>query len=143
MFCRQCRTLLHNPNDQEWVECGVCKHKHPAVDFESPLNTITTESRPNRLLQFVKRQQAALLHSKQQGSQHQMSSKNDNDAKGAWSESKNEEREHNAGATIREKCPKCGNPEMNFHTMQLRSADEGQTVFYSCPKCAHKFSVNT
>lgn len=43
----------------------------------------------------------------------------------------------NQGATIKERCPKCGNPEMTFHTMQLRSADEGQTVFYTCPKCAY------
>ncbi|KNE55737.1 zinc finger domain, LSD1 subclass [Allomyces macrogynus ATCC 38327] len=42
-----------------------------------------------------------------------------------------------------EKCPKCGNPEMTFHTMQLRSADEGQTVFYSCKKCGHKFKFNS
>ncbi|CAG8611408.1 9896_t:CDS:2 [Diversispora eburnea] len=27
-------------------------------------------------------------------------------------------------ASIKEKCPKCGHEEMNYHTMQLRSADE-------------------
>lgn len=43
----------------------------------------------------------------------------------------------NEGAKIKERCPKCGNHEMTFHTMQLRSADEGQTVFYSCPKCRY------
>lgn len=45
-------------------------------------------------------------------------------------------------AIIEEPCPKCGNPEMFFYTMQLRSVDEGSTVFYECPKCEHKFSVN-
>ncbi|KAJ1497807.1 DNA-directed RNA polymerase I core subunit rpa12 [Coelomomyces lativittatus] len=45
-------------------------------------------------------------------------------------------------ATINEKCPKCLNPQMNFHTLQLRSVDEGQTVFYSCEKCGHTFSLN-
>ena len=45
-------------------------------------------------------------------------------------------------AIIEEPCPKCDNQEMYFYTMQLRSVDEGQTVFYECPKCEHKFSVN-
>jgi DNA-directed RNA polymerase subunit M/transcription elongation factor TFIIS len=40
-------------------------------------------------------------------------------------------------------CPKCDHPEMEFYTMQLRSADEGQTVFYECPKCGHKYNQNT
>jgi DNA-directed RNA polymerase I subunit RPA12 len=48
-----------------------------------------------------------------------------------------------ARATVNEECPVCKNPIMEFYTMQLRSADEGQTVFYECPKCSHKFSVNT
>ena len=34
-----------------------------------------------------------------------------------------------------ESCPKCGHPEMEFYTMQLRSADEGTTVFYECRSC--------
>lgn len=36
---------------------------------------------------------------------------------------------------VDETCPKCNNRGMEFYTMQLRSADEGQTVFYECPKC--------
>ncbi|KAI9243552.1 transcription factor S-II-domain-containing protein [Phascolomyces articulosus] len=48
-----------------------------------------------------------------------------------------------AEATIKEKCPNCDNDEMAYHTMQLRSADEGQTVFYSCKKCGYKYSVNS
>ena len=32
-------------------------------------------------------------------------------------------------ATIDEPCPKCAHPELYFYTMQLRSVDEGSTVF--------------
>lgn len=46
------------------------------------------------------------------------------------------------GATIKEKCPKCGNEEMQYHTLQLRSADEGATVFYTCTECGYRFRTN-
>lgn len=32
-------------------------------------------------------------------------------------------------------CEKCNNAETEFKTRQLRSADEGQTVFFFCRKC--------
>lgn len=46
------------------------------------------------------------------------------------------------GAKIKNKCEKCGKDEMYYKTVQLRSADEGQTVFYECD-CGHRMRVNS
>lgn len=50
---------------------------------------------------------------------------------------------HRTPRQVDEKCPQCGHQGMEFYTMQLRSADEGQTVFYECPDCRYKYSTNT
>lgn len=39
------------------------------------------------------------------------------------------------GPIVDRKCPQCNNEKMSYATLQLRSADEGQTVFYTCTKC--------
>lgn len=39
------------------------------------------------------------------------------------------------GPVIERVCVKCGNDKMSYATLQLRSADEGQTVFFTCTKC--------
>lgn len=39
---------------------------------------------------------------------------------------------------IRQTCEKCGREEVRYYTQQLRSADEGTTVFYECD-CGHKY----
>lgn len=39
------------------------------------------------------------------------------------------------GCVVERKCPNCTNDKMSYATLQLRSADEGQTVFYTCTKC--------
>lgn len=41
-----------------------------------------------------------------------------------------------------EECPQCHAKEMFYHTKQLRSADEGSTVFYRCGECGYKFNTN-
>lgn len=47
------------------------------------------------------------------------------------------------GPIVERRCPKCGNEKMSYATLQLRSADEGQTVFYTCTKCKFKENENS
>lgn len=47
------------------------------------------------------------------------------------------------GPVIERKCPKCAHDLMSYAAIQLRSADEGQTVFFTCLKCQYKESENS
>lgn len=46
-----------------------------------------------------------------------------------------EEKDDSEGPVVDRKCPQCNNNKMSYATLQLRSADEGQTVFFTCTKC--------
>ncbi|KAK9884416.1 hypothetical protein WA026_007261 [Henosepilachna vigintioctopunctata] len=65
-------------------------------------------------------------------------------AKSTEQDIKNTKEMSNAdGPIVDRKCPKCGNEKMSYATLQLRSADEGQTVFYTCTKCKFKERENS
>ena len=36
-------------------------------------------------------------------------------------------------------CPKCGNKEAYYWTVQMRSSDEPETIFYKCTKCKNQW----
>ncbi|RVD92144.1 DNA-directed RNA polymerase I subuni [Tubulinosema ratisbonensis] len=44
---------------------------------------------------------------------------------------------------IKRICENCGEKEMAFKSVQLRSADEGQTIFYSCNTCGFRITVHS
>lgn len=52
-----------------------------------------------------------------------------------YTEKSKEEKDKIEGPVVERRCPKCNNNKMSYATLQLRSADEGQTVFYTCTKC--------
>ncbi|KAF2688172.1 DNA-directed RNA polymeras-like protein I subunit [Lentithecium fluviatile CBS 122367] len=51
------------------------------------------------------------------------------------------EADQDTHAVIDQPCEKCGREKVKFYTQQLRSADEGSTVFYECD-CGHKWNTN-
>ncbi|XP_033227074.1 DNA-directed RNA polymerase I subunit RPA12 [Belonocnema kinseyi] len=56
-------------------------------------------------------------------------------------EGENEEKPD--GPIVERQCPQCKNDKMSYATLQLRSADEGQTVFFTCTKCKFKETENS
>ncbi|XP_031841823.1 RNA polymerase I subunit RpI12 isoform X2 [Nomia melanderi] len=61
----------------------------------------------------------------------------------ASAKQKDETEEDAEGPVVERKCPQCQNDKMSYATLQLRSADEGQTVFYTCTKCKYKETENS
>lgn len=67
---------------------------------------------------------------------------NSRDSLAAKASSK-EDGDEDEGAVVDRKCPHCGNEKMSYTALQLRSADEGQTIFYTCTECKFKESENS
>ena len=114
-FCPLCGTIL-DPPTSEHVKCTVCPYSHRFADLHIQEVTTRTPARPKPTW---------------------VADNEDGITTGQDAHASLEKH-----AKIDEPCPKCSHPELYFYTMQLRSVDEGSTVFYECAKCGHKFSQN-
>ncbi|KAI5805019.1 DNA-directed RNA polymerase i 13.7 kda polypeptide [Geopyxis carbonaria] len=111
VFCTDCGNLLDRSPGVNKLVCELCG----AETADNSQKTTTTTSRPSAFPSALR-----LRHSAVQ-------------TLGAD--------ELQTEAKINQKCPECGREEMWFYTLQLRSADEGATVFYRC-ECGHRFNTN-
>eukprot|EP00946_MAST-07B_sp_MAST-7B-sp1_P004906 g4906.t1 len=118
-FCPECGSLLVLP-ESDPITCDCCGLQCRYEDL--PNLEVVTRSNP--------REPSAAL------------SKAARQLDGVKDRAEEDARTTRHRATVDEPCPKCQHPQLEFYTMQMRSADEGQTVFYECTKCGHKFSQN-
>ncbi|KAH8809016.1 transcription factor S-II-domain-containing protein [Xylogone sp. PMI_703] len=110
VFCTDCGNLLETStgNANTILICECCG----AENRDTASKVITTETKASSFPSLLRQKRSAIQTVER-------------------SQMKNE-------VITQQTCPECGNPEMTFYTVQLRSADEGSTVFYTCPKCGHK-----
>ena len=112
-FCPECRASLQVDVTGS-INCRVCPYESNLSSLSSiPTRTTYSADRAVPLWAKSDEEQAALRASKEP-----------------------------SRATVEEPCVRCGAPEVGFYTVQLRSVDEGQTVFYECPACKHTWSIN-
>ena len=129
-FCPQCGTLLLLPDSGD-VRCDGCPFQQPIAAFPHPVTRTASFPKPTPewLVEWT------VLRAAQRGEL------GDEDVGAAVRRAGG--KADAKRAVVKEECPKCKNDTMEYYTAQLRSADEGQTVFYNCLKCSHTFSVNT
>ncbi|KAK2875012.1 hypothetical protein FQN49_001854 [Arthroderma sp. PD_2] len=113
IFCVDCGNLLNeSTGDADTILiCDGCGTKNR----DRASKTIVSESKPNAFPSALRTKSSAVRELTEEDRQ--------------------------ADAVIQQTCPDCGRTEMRYYTLQLRSADEGSTVFYTC-ECGHKHNTN-
>lgn len=115
IFCSQCDALVLFGNSTGQGNCSFC-----GARFDLGAAATTTTTSVSRLFEQQRTRLKAVKSASSGGG-------------GA-----------NKGAVVQgEVCRACGHTEAYFKTAQLRSVDEGQTVFFECTKCGHARAENT
>ncbi|PLN79575.1 putative DNA-directed RNA polymerase I 13.1 kDa polypeptide [Aspergillus taichungensis] len=109
LFCTDCGNLLQNSSADptNFLFCDVCG----ARNKDAAPATIISESKPSAFPSSLRAKRSAVQT--------------------LTAEDRKTE------AIAQHTCAKCGRKEMYFSAVQLRSADEGSTIFYRCV-CGYK-----
>ncbi|KAJ4390020.1 DNA-directed RNA polymerase I core subunit rpa12 [Gnomoniopsis smithogilvyi] len=113
VFCTDCGNLLPSSkgSQKNILQCECCG----AENQDEASKEIVTKSKPSDFPSFLRQK----LSTTQTVKRHEV----------------------NTEAKTDQTCPKCGRTEVRFSAVQLRSADEGSTIFYTCD-CGFKWSEN-
>lgn len=135
-FCEKCHSILEPPDRHNLLTCRYCDYSIASTvrEHKSTRNLNKNHFKTMMNKQFNKNQV-----------KKQLSSMND-----SWIDEELENdkklRERlkkqilgsGTKKMIKEECLECGASEQAYETRQLRSVDEGQTIFYECLQCGAK-----
>ncbi|KAF2020804.1 DNA-directed RNA polymerase I polypeptide [Aaosphaeria arxii CBS 175.79] len=116
LFCKDCGNLLaRKPSTTSTIHCHICD----ASNNNIWPTYVVTQSKPGAFPSSLENKRSA-------GGIQEID----------WAAAAD------TWPTTSQPCPECNHPEMFFREMQLRSADEGSTVFYRCAKCSHMYKAD-
>ncbi|KAI1335459.1 hypothetical protein F5Y15DRAFT_419946 [Xylariaceae sp. FL0016] len=114
VFCTNCGNLLpvSKGNVKNILNCDCCGTENKDIVAK----TIVTESKPSDFPSLLRQKLSIVQHVEA----HKVETE----------------------ALTNEQCVKCGGSEVRYSAVQLRSADEGSTIFYTCGTCGYKWNEN-
>lgn len=113
LFCLSCGNLLEtNADRKDLITCEVCGQQNKDISNK----VIITRSKPTAFPSSLRTRLRSVV--------------------AAPTEADTAPQD----ATVKKACEKCNNDLCTWTAVQLRSADEGSTVFYTCTECRHKWS---
>jgi len=113
VFCTDCGNLLDSStgNKNTILVCDCCG----AENKDTASKTITTSTKAASFPSLLRQKRSAVQTV--------------------------ERSDRENGAEITMTCPQCGRQKVKYIAVQLRSADEGSTIFYTCD-CGFKWNEN-
>lgn len=136
-FCPDCGSILPLLGDEGGVTCYACKREWPSDGITKKLKFNLIPVKNNTLIYFFYFLIKFLFILSVFGDMSMTYTINFNSIDTYINEKKDRNNDEAEGPVVERKCAKCGNDKMSYATLQLRSADEGQTVFFTCTKCKY------
>lgn len=118
IFCEKCGSLVSIPLIKNNIECTMCENKTNLKDLK--LEYFKAEKNYPSKKKWVEDFQ----------NRNKMETE--------------ETKEEKILETIEQKCinSKCDSNLCYYTARQIRSADEGQTIYFNCVKCGERFTLN-
>eukprot|EP01084_Bolivina_argentea_P239981 403238_1 len=135
-FCEKCHSILEPPDAVNLLRCSYCDYSITAKLRErKSVRTFDTE-----LKKFVDKQMKKKLMSINENKDNDSDEEDLLDSDKKLRERLKKQIMGSGGGRkiIRQDCLECGAKKQAYEARQIRSVDEGQTLFFECLECGHK-----